>query len=132
MKYVEFVVVVYIFVAEFAFSCGPIQWIYCSEIFSLTKRATRASITTAAHWAANVVVSFMVPVLLENIWFGVYIIFGGFCTIMGLLTFLFYPETKGVPLERMNELFRGPIFVCSCSNTEQIGTPDQDDDQTDD
>lgn len=114
------VTVVYIFVAGFAVSCGPIQWVYCSEIFSLSKRSAGVSITTAAHWAANVAVSFLVPILLEYIWFGVYLIFGSFCALMVLLTFLFYPETKGVPLEKMNRLFRGPTVVFLSSNTEQI------------
>ena len=109
-------IAVYIFVFGFAFSYGPINWVYCSEIFPLTKRATGTSIAVAANWTTNFAVSFLVPVLLNKIWFGVYIMFGVFCLIMGILTFLFYPETKDVPLERMDKLFSGPIIVYSHPN----------------
>ncbi len=33
---------------------------------TLSKRSTGASITTTAHWIANVGVSFLVPILLEK------------------------------------------------------------------
>jgi sugar porter (SP) family MFS transporter len=99
------IVFVYIFVAGFAFSWGPITPIYCTEMFPLTMRAKGTSVTTAANWAANCVVSFIAPVLLDRITFGTYILFGVFCVIMGILTFLFYPETKGRSLEEMDQVF---------------------------
>jgi sugar porter (SP) family MFS transporter len=120
-------VFIFIFISGFAFSYGPIHWIYCSEIFSLSKRAAGSSITTAVHWSADVVVSFVVPVLLANIWFKVYIMFGVFSVLMGLLIFLFYPETKGVALEQMDKLFCGPICVLSRSDAEQTKNCYQDD-----
>ena len=100
-----------IFVAAFAVSMGPIHWIYCSEIFPLTKRATGASLATGAHWFAGAIISLITPWLLHKIWFGTYLIFGSLCFIISILIYLFYPETKGFSLEKMDELFGGPIFV---------------------
>ncbi len=99
-------------------------------MFSLTKRAAGASLTTAAHLIDNLVVSLLVPVLFRKIWFGIYIMFGIFCIIMGLLAFFFYPETKGVHLEKMDRLFRGSIFAYSRPNAELIGYINQEDDET--
>ena len=105
----------YIYVAAFAFSWGPAIWIYCTELFPLTMRARGTSILLATNWATNCALSFLIPVLLKKICFTTYTMFGGFCIIIGLLTFMFYPETKGVPLERMDELFSRPIHAFRCS-----------------
>ena len=102
---------VYIFVASFAFSWGPTAWVYCTEIFPLSMRSKGTSITTAANWAANCIVSFLVPALLENITYGTYLIFGFFCVAMGIIIYLFYPETKGKSLEDMDLVFGRSIFA---------------------
>ncbi|CAF2604039.1 unnamed protein product [Rotaria sp. Silwood2] len=109
------IILVYVFVAGFAFSWGPTAWIYCSEIFPLNMRAKGTSLTTAANWAANCAVSFIVPVLLERITYGTYLIFAGFCVIMTILTFLFYPETKGKSLEDMDLVFGRSVLAFKSS-----------------
>ncbi|CAF1103722.1 unnamed protein product [Didymodactylos carnosus] len=65
-KYV-IIVFVYVFVAGFAYSWGPTTWIYCTEIFPLSMRAKGTSLTTAGNWGANMIVSFIVPVMMERI-----------------------------------------------------------------
>jgi sugar porter (SP) family MFS transporter len=102
---------VYIFVASFAFSWGPTTWVYCTEIFPLSMRSKGTSITTAANWAANCIVSFLVPLLLETLTFGTYLIFGIICVIMGIVVYLFYPETKGKSLEDMDLVFGRSVFA---------------------
>ena len=107
------IVFVYVFVAAFAFSWGPTTWLYCAEIFPLSMRAKGTSLTTAAIWATNCLVSFLVPVLLESITYGTYLIFGVLCFIMAILAFLFYPETKGRSLEDMEHVFGRSILAIS-------------------
>jgi sugar porter (SP) family MFS transporter len=107
------IVFVYVFVASFAFSWGPTTWLYCAEIFPLSMRAKGTSLTTAAIWATNCLVSFLVPVLLEGITYGTYLIFGTLCAIMAVLAFLFYPETKGRSLEDMDVVFGRSVFAVS-------------------
>jgi len=102
---------VYIFVASFAFSWGPTAWVYCTEIFPLSMRSKGTSLTTAANWATNCIVSFLVPVLLETLTFGTYLIFGTTCVLMGIIIYLFYPETKGKSLEDMDLVFGRSIFA---------------------
>lgn len=36
---------------------------------------------------------------------GMFFMFGTFCFLMGIFVFFFVPETKGISLERMDELF---------------------------
>ena len=102
---------VYVFVASFSFSWGPTAWVYCTEIFPLSMRSKGTSITTAANWAANCVVSFLVPVFLEDLTYGTYLIFGSFCILMGTIIYLFYPETKGKSLEDMDLVFGRSVFA---------------------
>lgn len=42
-----------------------------------------------------------------------YIFFACFCFAMGAFVWVFIPETKGVSLERMDELFGGPQMAMS-------------------
>ena len=105
------IVFVYVFVASFAFSWGPTAWVYCTEIFPLSMRSKGTSLTTAANWATNTVVSFLVPVLLEKLTYGTYLIFAFFCISMGLIVYLFYPETKEKSLEDMDLVFGQSIWA---------------------
>jgi sugar porter (SP) family MFS transporter len=107
------IVFVYVFVASFAFSWGPTTWLYCAEIFPLSMRAKGTSLTTAAIWATNCLVSFLVPLLLERITYGTYLIFGNLCFCMAIIAFLFYPETKGRSLEDMDLVFGSSLLAIS-------------------
>ncbi|CAG8570438.1 28580_t:CDS:10 [Dentiscutata erythropus] len=117
------IVLIYLFVASFAYSWGPGGWIYPAEIFPLRIRGKALSITTASNWLFNFVIGQVVPILLDrilqfifsNLTFYLtfllintnrtYIIFGILCLIMGVSMFLFFPETKGKTLEEMDSIF---------------------------
>ncbi|KAJ9052105.1 hypothetical protein DSO57_1026126 [Entomophthora muscae] len=99
------IVFIYIFVAGFAFSWGPIAWIYPAEIFPMRVRSKGASLTTASNWAFNYIVSLLTPILMDKITWGLYIVFAGFCVVMTLAVYFFYPETRGYSLEDMDLVF---------------------------
>lgn len=105
------IVMVYVFVAGFAYSWGPCGWVYPAEIYPLSIRAKGTSITTAANWLMNFVISLFVPVMLTTITWGTYVFFGCCCMFMAVSVFLFYPETKGRSLEEMDIVFSGPILA---------------------
>ena len=105
------IIFIYVFAAAFAFSWGPIPWIYCTEIFPLTMRAKASSLTTAANWTINCLVSFVVPVLLRRIYVKTFIIFAAFCAMMIGIIYLFYPETKNIHLEENTTNENTRIFV---------------------
>jgi sugar porter (SP) family MFS transporter len=105
------IVMIYLFVAGFAYSWGPVGWIYPAEIYPLSVRAKGTSITTAANWLMNFVISEICPVMLSSITFGTYIFFGCCGAIMATVVYLFFPETKGRSLEEMDVVFSGSVFV---------------------
>nr|ADM21463.1 sugar transporter [Rhizophagus intraradices] len=99
------IVFIYVFVASFAYSWGPTGWIYPAEIFPLRIRGKAMSVTTACNWLFNFVIGLVVPILLDSIIWGTYLIFGIFCVLMAAAIYIFYPETKGKSLEEMDNLF---------------------------
>lgn len=105
------VVFIYVFVGGFSYSWGPIPWIFCAEIFPVTMRAKAASFTTAANWASNFLISFLVPILYNKMQYGMFIMFSIFCASMVGIVYLFYPETKDKHLEHRDMVESKRIFV---------------------
>jgi SP family sugar:H+ symporter-like MFS transporter len=48
--------------------------------------------------------------MLAKITYGTFLLFGSLCIAMGIWTVFCVPETKGVPLESIGELFDGNII----------------------
>lgn len=95
---------------------GPMPWTINSEIYPGWARSTCTSLTTAVNWASNLLVSFtfltLTEVLLKHGAFYLYMGLAG----LGIIVFYFLlPETRGVPLEEMENLFSGPL--CSLSHS---------------
>ena len=96
-----------VYIASFAIGLGPVFWLLISEIFPLNVRGQAASIATTANWVSNFFVSLTFLSLLNglgNVWtFLLYAVL----TAAGLwYCFALVPETKGVPLERIERNLR--------------------------
>lgn len=96
---------VIIFNAAFGYSWGPIPWLYPPEIMPLNVRAKGVSLSTATNWAFNFLVGEITPYLQDLIAWRLYPMHGFFCVCSFVLVYFLYPETKGVPLEEMDEVF---------------------------
>ncbi len=64
-----------------------------------------AAIATSSNWIWNFVVVMITPVCVKNIGYRTYVMFAIFNFVFIFLTYFFYPETKGLQLESVNELF---------------------------
>jgi len=101
-------VMVYLFASFFQFGWGPVCWIIVSEIPSARLRAMNVAMAAATQWLFNFVVSRATPNMIAtvgNAGYGTYFIFGSFCFSMFFVTWFFVPETKGLSLEGMDEVF---------------------------
>ncbi|KAK0547066.1 hypothetical protein OC846_003653 [Tilletia horrida] len=96
---------VIVFNAAFGFSWGPIPWLLPAEIMPLAFRAKGASLSTATNWAFNFIIGEGTPILQEKIKWRLYPMHAFFCTCSFILVYFMYPETMGVPLEEMDQLF---------------------------
>ncbi|OJJ59355.1 hypothetical protein ASPSYDRAFT_56960 [Aspergillus sydowii CBS 593.65] len=101
-------VCIFLFAAAFQFGWGPVCWIYVSEIPTARLRGLNVSFAAATQWLFNFVVARAVPNMLATVGangYGTYIIFACFCFSMFVFVWFFIPETKGLSLEKMDELF---------------------------
>jgi len=102
---ITMLIFILIFIACFAFSYGPVIWIYLSEIFPNRIRGRAMSIATLMLWGTNALLGQMVPLMLEKFntaytfW-----IFGLFCIPTILLVWQVLPETRGKTLEEIETL----------------------------
>ncbi|KAK4938207.1 hypothetical protein LTR10_021280 [Elasticomyces elasticus] len=113
---------IYIFAAAFNSGWGPVAFVYVSEIPSNRLRAYNMSLASFTHWLNNLAVSKATPVMLLSTPYKTYFIFGAINVIMAVAGYWF-PETKGISLERMDELFG----VVDMSNIEDVGVAAQQD-----
>ncbi|CAM0134845.1 unnamed protein product, partial [Umbelopsis sp. WA50703] len=106
---VVIMVFLYLFVACYAYSWGPVGWIYPAELYPQRLRAKALGITTAANWLFNFAISQLAPPMLNGIHWGTYLVFAIFCAIMAFTVWLDFPETKGKSLEEIDLLFSGQL-----------------------
>ncbi|KAH8887490.1 quinate permease [Thozetella sp. PMI_491] len=99
---------IYLFVAFFQFGWGPCCWIYVSEIPTARLRSLNVAIAAATQWLFNFVVARTVLTMMKTMGYkgyGTFFLFGSFCASMFFFAYFFIPETKGMSLEKMDELF---------------------------
>lgn len=113
-------VAIYLFAAAFQFGWGPVCWIYVSEIPTARLRGLNVALSAATQWIFNLVIARSTPVMLQTVGahgYGTYFIFACFNACIVVVTILFVKETKGISLERMDELFG----VATFENVEELG-----------
>ena len=98
-------VMIYFFVVSFAYSWGPVVWALCTELFPTAQRAKGVALTTTTNWLFTLIVGQFVPVLLDDINFGVFLFFAACCAVMVVFVYLMVPETKGLSIDQMAALF---------------------------
>ena len=104
------VVMVWLYIVNFAYSWGPASWTLIAEIFPLSIRAKGTTISASSNWMNNFIIAFITPLMLSAISWGTYIFFSAWCIVGALFVWFFLPETKGKTLEEMDNVF-GYIFV---------------------
>jgi SP family xylose:H+ symportor-like MFS transporter len=113
-SYVALAAVV-VYILGFSFSWGPVVWVMLSEIFPNSVRGKAMSIAVAAQWIMNFIVSSTFPVMdgssALNSHFNhgfAYWVYGVCAVLAALFVIRFVPETKGRPLESIQELWHRP------------------------
>lgn len=100
------VVFVWLFVIHFGYSWGGGAWVVISEIWPLGIRAKGVSLGASSNWLNNFVVGISTPDMLSTMRFGTYVFFGSFCIAGALFMYFIVPETRGLSLEEMDEVFK--------------------------
>lgn len=107
-KWYAIVVVVFIcaYVAGFAWSWGPLGWLVPSEIFPLEIRSAAQSVNVSVNMIFTFIVAQIFLTMLCHLKFGLFIFFAFFVFVMSIFVYYFLPETKGIPIEEMGQVWR--------------------------
>ena len=97
-------VLLFVYIAFFAFSQGAVIWVFISEIFPSAVRAKGQALGSSTHWVLAAVITFIFPALTERLGGGP--TFSFFCAMMVLQLLYVWklmPETKGRTLEEADK-----------------------------
>ncbi|MGA2215941.1 MAG: sugar porter family MFS transporter [Bryobacteraceae bacterium] len=95
---------IFAFIAAHAVGQGAVIWVFISEIFPNRQRAEGQALGCSTHWIFAALLTTFFPKMVSAFPPGYVFLF--FCGMMVLQLFwvkLMVPETKGVPLEQMQE-----------------------------
>ncbi|QRV92065.1 Sugar (and other) transporter [Ceratobasidium sp. AG-Ba] len=96
-------------VFSFSMFWGPVPWVYLGESFPLRVRSKSIALGSATNWIWNFLLSFFAPRIAEKIGPLILLIFFGMLTFGFVYVWLCIPETKGLSLEEVDEMYRAGI-----------------------
>nr|CAI6496630.1 ASN_HP1_G0024140.mRNA.1.CDS.1 [Saccharomyces cerevisiae] len=89
----------------FATTWAPIAYVVISECFPLRVKSKCMSIASAANWIWGFLISFFTPFITGAINFYYGYVFMGCMVFAYFYVFFFVPETKGLSLEEVNDMY---------------------------
>ncbi|KAF7986248.1 hypothetical protein HWV62_38719 [Athelia sp. TMB] len=96
---------VYLYAVFYCVGWGPVPWVVACETAPNHVRTAALSVAIAVNWLFSLTISKIVPLMLNSIKYGTFLLFGCCCLIMVVWTYIFLPETTGVALENIRLLF---------------------------
>ncbi|KAJ5799572.1 uncharacterized protein N7518_001640 [Penicillium psychrosexuale] len=80
-------------------------WVLNSEMFDPNMRSLAQACAAASNWLWNFLVSRFTPQMFTAMGYGVYFFFASLMMLSIVFVYFLVPETKGIPLESMEQLF---------------------------
>ncbi|KAL4372337.1 hypothetical protein HN51_017456 [Arachis hypogaea] len=99
-----------LYVAAFAWSWGPLGWLVPSEICSLEVRPAGQAINVAVNMFFTFGIAQVFLSLLCHFKFGLFFFFAAWVLVMTIFIAFLLPETKNVPVEEMNYVWKSHWF----------------------
>ncbi len=97
------VIFVCAFVGAHAVGQGAVIWVFISEIFPNSVRASGMSFGSGTHWVFAAVITLITPAVLDAFSAStIFLFFTAMMVLQLIFTLLIMPETKGKKLEEMN------------------------------
>ena len=99
---------VILFVATGAFGIGWLAtvWLIPTEMFPTTCRAQASAISVIIWGLANFAITFLTPVMFNNLSYFIFLVFAGTNAVAGLWTYFYLPETGGRSFEENQDFFK--------------------------
>ncbi|KAH8174608.1 sugar transporter domain-containing protein [Sarocladium implicatum] len=103
---------VFVYAVGWSIGLCTVQYLYGIEIYPTRIRGFCYATSMCLHWLFQFAVVRVTPNMFESldVW-GAYVFWACICAIGMVLLGLMAPETKGIPMERMHELFEHPWYM---------------------
>jgi len=103
---------VFIYAVGWSIGLCTVQYLYGTEIFPTRIRSVCYATNMALHWFFQFAVVRVTPNMLVSLHtYGAFVFWAAICAIGIIILGLWAPETKGIPMEHMDELFSGPWYT---------------------
>lgn len=110
-----------IYVAAFAWSWGPLGWLVPSEIHPLEIRSAGQSLNTSINMFFTFLIGQFFLSMLCHMRYGLFFFFGGWVFVMTVFVYFFVPETKNMPIEEMNRVWKAHWFWAKYIPDDAVG-----------
>ncbi|KAJ4783514.1 sugar transporter 4 [Rhynchospora pubera] len=104
------VVLICIYVGGFSLSWGPLALLVPSEIFPLEIRSAGQSITVAVNFLFTGAVAQTFLAMLCHMKSGLFFFFADWLVVMTVFVYMLLPETKKLPIEKIDQVWREHWF----------------------
>jgi sugar porter (SP) family MFS transporter len=95
-----------LYVIGFAYSWGPVVWVYCAEMFPLRSRGKATGLTTFSNWAWTTIVGAVFPAAASASLTGCFGFFAGIVFVAIFLVYFYLPETANRTILEIDEDFK--------------------------
>jgi sugar porter (SP) family MFS transporter len=102
--------VICFYVANFAWSWGPLGWLVPAEIQPAEIRTAGMSLATSMNMLFTFVIGQCFLTMLCSMRYGVFLFFAACCTVGTLFIYFLLPECKGLHVEEVYEVFQKHWF----------------------
>ncbi|WP_243547098.1 sugar porter family MFS transporter [Pseudodesulfovibrio tunisiensis] len=104
------VAALFAYIGSFAVSLGPIAWLLIAEIYPLHIRGLAMSLATLCNWVFNFAIASTFLTIVDSLGkAGAFWLYAGVGTLGWFFCRTWVPETKGVPLERLESDLRAGV-----------------------
>jgi len=101
------VICIFCFVFSFAWTWGPVPWVYQAEVFPLRVRVKGAAVGSLSNYFNNWILTFLGPYLMNNWKKYTFLLFAVCCFIAWAYAQFYVIESKGLNLEEMDAKMAG-------------------------
>jgi MFS family permease len=98
---------VFVFYAFYNFAMNPLPIAYLLEVLPYTLRAKGLTVFNLAQYCSSLFNGFVNPVALDAISWKYYIVFICALVLWLIIIYFTFPETRGMTLEEVSEIFDG-------------------------
>lgn len=96
----------YIWTIGYALSWSGTPWVWNNEVFPSNLKSATSSINAASNWFWAFIMARFTNQMIDKMKYGIFFFFASMMLVCLPIFFLLYPETKNIPVEYVDELFR--------------------------